>query len=82
MEKTETDFSEMCSGRTRGNSHKLQQGTFHPHMGKMGEQMSVRGPCAGTRAQAGCGLSNPGDLLEKVLDNLGTPNIPLELTRF
>lgn len=38
MEKT--DFSEKYSDRTRGNSHKLQQGTFHPHMGKVGKKMS------------------------------------------
>jgi len=42
MEKTETDFSDMYSDRTRGTSHKLRQGTFHRHMGKMGKQMSQR----------------------------------------
>lgn len=60
MEKK--DFSEKYSDRTRGNSHKLQQGTFHPHMGKWEKDVSVRGSHAGTGAQAGCSLSDPGDL--------------------
>lgn len=78
MEKTETDFSEITGPEK--NSHKLLQGTFHAHMGKMGKQMSqweghVLQP--GTRQDVASPILEICDTSQdKVPGNLG---IPVEL---